>query len=174
MSTDAGAWSRDEIDGKDTAFGIVSCGQHGVDLKDGEIRLSVLRSAAYCHEKGLPIPDPPARRYMDQGEHEFRILVIAGDTATVRAALPGLADWLAAPPAVYAHLPFGTPAKVTKNAPALPASTELVKISSPTVRLQSLRRTADGKALLVRLQETSGEPGAYVASDPRGSGRPSQ
>ena len=146
-----------QIDGRDTALGIMSCGQHGVDLKDGEIRLSVLRSAAYCHEKGLPIPDPPARRYMDQGEHEFRILVITGDTAQVRAALPALADHLSAPPAVYAHLPFGTPAKATKPSQALPASTGLVTIGSPAVRLQALRRTDDGKGLLVRLQDTSGE-----------------
>lgn len=145
-----------EIDGRDTALGIVSCGQHGIDMKDGEIRISVLRSAAYCHEKGLPIPDPPARRYMDQGEHEFRILVIAGDTADVRAMLPGLADHLAAPPAVYAHLPFGTPAAAARKNTVPEASTEIVRIDSPAVRLQALRRSDDGKALVLRLHETTG------------------
>ena len=103
------------VNGEETALGIVSCGQHGLDVADGEIRLSVLRSAAYCHEKGLPVPDPPARKYMDQGVHEFRILVMAGDAATVRAALPGLADWLSAPPVVFAHLPIGTPVRATSE-----------------------------------------------------------
>ena len=145
-----------DINGKDTALGIVSCGQHGVDVRDGEVRLSVLRSAAYCHEKSLPIPDPPARRYMDQGEHEFRVLVIAGDTATVRAQLPALADWLAAPPAVYAHLPFGSPAHKTKTNATLPPATGILEIGSPAIRLQTFKQTVDGKALLLRLQETLG------------------
>jgi alpha-mannosidase len=145
-----------QIDGRDTALGIVNCGQHGVDMKDGEIRLSVLRSAAYCHEKSLPLPDPPARRCMDQGVHEFRILLIAGDTASVRGELPALADWLAAPPAVYAHLPFGTPAVTKKKAAPPETVTELIRIGSPAVRLQALKRSEDGKALVIRLQETAG------------------
>jgi alpha-mannosidase len=144
------------VNGIETALGIVSCGQHGLDVSEGEIRLSVLRSAAYCHEKGLPIPDPPARKYMDQGVHEFRILVVAGDTEVVRGALPGLADWLSAPPAVFAHLPIGTPvrSKTKKNIDA--PITAMLSLSSPDIRVMALKRTEDGKALLVRLQETTG------------------
>ncbi len=76
------------VDGKETALGIVNSGQHGLDVRDGEIRLSVLRSAAYCHEKGFPLSDPPTRKYMDQGIHEFRVLVTVGDPDTVRSMLP--------------------------------------------------------------------------------------
>ena len=36
-------------------------------------------------------------------------------------------------------------------------STEMLTISSPTIRLMTLKRTEDGKALLVRLQETTGK-----------------
>lgn len=138
----------------DAALGIVSCGQHGLDIKDGEVRLSVLRSAAYCHEKSLPIPDPPARLYMDQGVHEFRIIVMAGTAATVRAALPGLADWLSAPPAAFAHFPVGSPAgSVTR---AIRASDHILTLDNPAIRLMTLTRTTDGRALIARLQETTG------------------
>ncbi len=37
------------------AFGIASSGQHGLDFEDGELRLSVLRSSAYCHERGFDL-----------------------------------------------------------------------------------------------------------------------
>jgi alpha-mannosidase len=93
---------------------------------------------------------------MDQGVHEFRILVVAGDTEVVRGALPGLADWLSAPPAVFAHLPIGTPvrSKTKKNIDA--PITAMLSLSSPDIRVMALKRTEDGKALLVRLQETTG------------------
>ncbi len=97
------------------AIGIASCGQHGLDLKNGELRLSVLRSAAYCHEQGFDLDPKPGTRtsgtcpqwkFADIGVHEFRLLVTAGAPASVRAMMPGLADHLAAPPAAYAHLPY--------------------------------------------------------------------
>ncbi len=96
------------IAGRPAGFGVVNNGQHGFDFRDGEIRLSVLRGAAYCHEQGFKIEDFPVRKYMDQGVHDVRLLVTAGEPDAVRRSLPGLADWLSAPPAVYTHLPIGT------------------------------------------------------------------
>jgi len=92
---------------------------------------------------------------MDQGVHEFRILVMAGDAATVRAALPGLADWLSAPPAVFAHLPIGTPVRAKAKKDEEGSISAMLSLSSPAIRLMALKRTEDGKALLVRLQETT-------------------
>ncbi len=144
------------LGGNETAIGIVNSGQHGLDFAKGEIRLSVLRSAAYCHEKGFPLTDPPARKYMDQGVHEFRLLVTAGDATAVRAALPGLADWLSAPPPVFAHLPVGSPARGTGSRGTVPAQEDLLSLTPSTIRLSAMKRTEDGKALLIRLQETTG------------------
>lgn len=128
-------------------FGIVNSGQHGFDFKDGEVRLSVLRSAAYCHDKGLVLDDPPARKYMDQGVHEVRMLICAGPMEQVRQSLTGLADWLAAPPVVLAHLPVGTNVE---------QRSEFLTLQPRNVRLLALKRSDDGKALIVRLQEVAG------------------
>ena len=130
-----------------TGFAVVNNGQHGIDFKEGEIRLSVLRSAAYCHDQGYKITEPPARKYMDQGIHDVKLLVTAGDADTVRASLAGLADWLSAPPVVYSHLPLGKEMKEKQ---------EFLTLEPRSIRLLSTKRSEDGKALIIRMQETLG------------------
>ena len=152
--------------GRPAALGIAGGGQHGLDFRDGEARLSVLRSAAYCHERGFDLEADGARhdmgirttgtsprrwsrswKFSDIGAHEVRLLVTAGDPRTVRTMLPGLADYLAAPPAAYAHLPIGLRAN----------STALLSLRPANIRLLTCKRSWDGKALVVRLQEAVGK-----------------
>ncbi|MFH2042556.1 MAG: glycoside hydrolase family 38 C-terminal domain-containing protein, partial [Acidobacteriota bacterium] len=95
------------LEKKKKALGIAHIGCHGLDFKDSEIRLSLLRSAAYCHEKGHILGSFPSPKYMDQGVHEIRVLATAGNVEDVKARIPGLADLLSSPPVVYSHLPHG-------------------------------------------------------------------
>lgn len=156
-----GRWclAEDRLQGKSRAFGIAHAGLHGLDFLNGEIRLSVLRSSAYCHEQGFKIGSGPERKYADLGIHDIRLALLTGAPAEVRKALPGLADWLAAPPAVYTHLPFGT---FGKKSPAAPAAKKrgpgsVIDIAPANIRLLALKRSWDGRALVVRLQETLGK-----------------
>jgi alpha-mannosidase len=139
------------VAGHPVAFALVHDGCHGFDCRDGELRLSVLRGAAYCHEQGFNLGARPARKYMDQGIHDFRILVAAGAPGTLRATLSGLADWLAAPPAAYPHLPIGRPATPDDAGP-VPS----LDLSPSGIRLLACKPTADSAALVLRLQETAG------------------
>ena len=135
------------------AIGVASSGQHGFDFKDGELRLSVLRSSAYCHERGFDLgtrSSPcPQWKFADIGVHEFRLLVTAGVPASVKAMMPGLADHLAAPPAAYAHLPY--------DADQAPAVEPFLALRPSSVRLLAYKRSWDGEALIVRLQEAVGK-----------------
>jgi alpha-mannosidase len=132
------------------ALGIASSGQHGLDFKDGELRLAVLRSSAYCHERGFDLGTPPLSwKFADIGLHEFRLLVTAGTPASVREMMPGLADHLAAPPAAYAHLPYDTD--------LIHPTEALLSLAPASVRLLACKRSWDGAALVVRLQEAVGK-----------------
>jgi alpha-mannosidase len=141
------------------AIGVASSGQHGLDFKDGELRLSVLRSSAYCHERGFSLDVkrgtrpkgtcPPTWKFADIGVHEFRLVVTAGAPAAVKAMMPGLADHLAAPPAAYAHLPYDTKQ-------VAPIET-LLRVKPSNIRLLACKRSWDGEALIVRLQEAVGK-----------------
>jgi alpha-mannosidase len=141
----------------DIALGVVTSGQHGFDFRDGELRLSALRSAAYCHEKGFELSKYPARDYMDQGVHDVRVLVTAGTIDAVRSMLPCLADRLAAPPIVYAHLPIGSVTDRTARA-------GLVTLRPSNVRMLACKRSWDGEALIVRIQEAAGIPSKAALS----------
>jgi alpha-mannosidase len=136
------------IGGKPTALGIVNSGQYGFDLSDGEVRLSVLRSALYCHERSFDLGAPRDRNHMDQGVHDFRVILIAGDTAEVMSSVTGLADWLSAPPYALAHYPIGD---------ETPALREIMSVEPGNIRLVACKRSWDANALVVRFQEAVGE-----------------
>ena len=139
---------RGTIGRKPTALGIVNSGQYGFDLKDGEVRLSVLRSALYCHERPFDPGTARERKHMDQGVHEFGVILIAGDTGQVLETVAGLADWLSAPPCALAHYPIGD---------QTPGRREIMTLEPGNTRLIACKRSWDGDALVVRLQEAVGE-----------------
>lgn len=144
---------------QNAAMGVVNTGQHGVDFKDGEVRLSILRSAAYCHEQGFKLEKYPARKFMDQGMHEIRLLVNVGTAESVRRSLPSLATWLNAPPIAYAHLPIGSLERGKSNGikfQSVEESKNLISIQPKNISLLACKRSWNGEALIIRLQEGSG------------------
>jgi alpha-mannosidase len=156
-----GRWALAEgkIKGRPTALAVIGSGQHGLDFADGEMRLSILRSAAYCHERGFPLGKSPARKYMDQGVHDLRLLVTAGDAEDVRLSLSGLADWLTAPPFALAHLPI-SPFREEKPALSVDEKTglfPLLFLEPANIRMIACKPSWDGKALIVRLHESGGQ-----------------
>jgi len=175
---------KEEKDGGGTALAVIGSGQHGLDFKDGELRISALRSAAYCHERGFKLAESPARKFMDQGVHKMRFLVTAGEAEKVRRSVASLADWLSGPPFALAHLPFGEMTfhgdakqagrggRNEKNFPgddhedALGIS--LLSLEPANIRLTACKPSWDGKALILRLHETSGHetPARLVLHQP--------
>jgi alpha-mannosidase len=163
-------------EGSKAAFGIAHGGLHGISFQKGEIGLSVLRSSAYCHEQGFKLGPERAYKLADQGVHDIRLALTAGRPDEVRRILPGLGDWLSSPPAVYAHLPFGpvmADSEARPNGSGAPAASielgesgapsnrdavqaSMIAIAPPNIRLLACKRSDDGKALIIRLQESAG------------------
>jgi alpha-mannosidase len=86
-----------------TGFYIAHTGLHGFDFDGKEIRLSVLRSSAYCHEQGFSLEEGPCRKFMDIGIHDIG-LAVWNDPSIDPAAV---SEWLITPPLVWPHLPIG-------------------------------------------------------------------
>jgi alpha-mannosidase len=155
-----------------TALAVIGSGQHGLDFKDGELRISALRSAAYCHERGFKLAESPARKFMDQGVHEMRLLVTAGEAGQIRRSVALLADWLSSPPYALAHLPFGEMIRqeetsrakdggrdekdLERDNPEDALGMSLLSLEPGNIRLTACKPSWDGKALILRLHETSG------------------
>ncbi|MCX6225578.1 MAG: hypothetical protein NTV01_12645 [Bacteroidia bacterium] len=94
---------------------IAHTGLHGFDFDGHTVRLSVLRSAAYCHEQGYDLNNGRTHKYMDMGIHEIRLAIWekTGEIEDGRTRGSSLTDpawvaeWLNAPPLVWPHLPIG-------------------------------------------------------------------
>ena len=130
---------------------MINNGFHGYDFEDGEIRLSVLRSAAYCHEQGFKHRTGPARKFMDQGVHDVRLLVTAGDAGRVRRRVPG---W----PTGSARRRWCT--RICRSVSAAASSQRggsFLRLTPGHVRLLACKQSWDGAGLVVRVQEMAGE-----------------
>lgn len=136
--------------GTGRGLAIAHTGMHGFDALNGEIRLSALRSPGYCHERGLDISGLPSAFRSDLGIHELRLLVSAERKGDVRSRAAAMADHLAAPPLVFAHLPF------TGDASAAGHERPFIGLLPSSVRMLSCRPARTGDALVLRLHESSG------------------
>jgi hypothetical protein len=85
---------------------------------------------------------------MDQGVHDFRVILIAGESTDVVNAVAGLADWLSAPPYALAHYPIGD---------ETPGQREIMSVEPGNIRLIACKRSWDANALIMRFQEAVGE-----------------
>jgi alpha-mannosidase len=141
------------VAGRETALAVVNSGQNGFDVSDGEIRLTLVRSPLYCHERTFPETEIRLRKHHDQGVHDVRLLLLAGNTSDVRTAVTGLADWLSAPPYALAHYPRGAETGPVES---------LMTIEQGTVRLLACKQSWDGEAVIMRLQEIEGRTSRAV------------
>jgi alpha-mannosidase len=77
-------------------------GLHGFDYDGSEVRLSILRSAAFCHEQGYNLDNGRSHKFMDIGIHEVRLAIWEQGPDP-----DAVSEWLNAPPLVWPHLPIG-------------------------------------------------------------------
>jgi alpha-mannosidase len=133
----------------DSAIGIINSGQAGIEFHNGKIMLSILRSAAFCHEQGFEITDKPYRKFMDQGVHDLKLLVITGTKQELLTKISSYAEYLNSPPMAYSHLPVGSKEQIGFKQFGL-------DISPSNLRLLAVKRSENGNDLVVRIQETSG------------------
>lgn len=135
-------------DKRKLAVSVANDGIYGSDCKDGELRMSLVRSPAYC---GHPIGDKPIvpqDRFVpriDQGERVYTFRVNASDLAGRLAAIDREALLLNQKPMPLSFFPSGRG--------KLPESG--AQVSDPVVQLQALKRSEDGSGWIVRLFNAS-------------------
>ncbi len=86
----------------DTLLRLAHNGLRGFDYDGREVRLSILRSAAFCHEQGYNLDNGRAHKFMDMGIHEVRLAIWEQGPDP-----DAVSEWLNAPPLVWPHLPIG-------------------------------------------------------------------
>ncbi len=141
------------------ALTCINDGTYGLDFKDGELRLSLLRSAAHSAH---PIHDrpllPPGRftPRMEQGERVFRFWLNAGPAGARLAAVDREAAARNERPMALSFFPAGG------GKPARP----LAILSDPVVQVPAIKKAERGSAIVLRLFEPTGRQRTTTVSLP--------
>ena len=149
MEEPAQCWAAVEDGAKGLA--IINNGKYAYDIKDSEIRLTVLRSAVYAEAKyNMPYRDDLCE-YQEQGVHTFKYIIrpYAGsfaDSGVVRRA------WELNSPVVHIM--------ETYHKGKMPQTFEGVEIDNENVILSTLKEAENGDGVIVRLYECNGKGGA--------------
>ena len=132
---------------------------YGSDFLGGELRLSLLRSAAYSAD---PVPAGPMiaqDRYVpriDQGERMFRFWLNGGDRSSRLSAVDREALTKNEKPFVLSFFPAGRGKRARPFA----------HLSDAAVEITALKKAEDGKNLIIRLFEPTGKKRTTTLSLP--------
>ncbi|MFO7733591.1 MAG: glycoside hydrolase family 38 C-terminal domain-containing protein, partial [Candidatus Aminicenantes bacterium] len=141
------------------AFTVVNDGVHGSDFRDGELRLSLLRSPAYAAdtwEDRLAVVRDRFVPRQDQGERLFRFWINGGSLEERMESIGREAQVRNERPYVLAYGPPGTG---RKPKPALVLDGQAVECSA-------LKKSEDGRDVVVRLFEPTGRERAVTLKLP--------
>lgn len=134
-----------------SALTIINNGTYGFDFLEGELRLSLLRSAAYsAHPVSREIPLVPQDRFeprIDQGERVFRFWFNAGERTDRLSRVDREALVKNESPMVLCCFPPGGSKKL------LPA----ISLDDDAVQITALKMAEEKNWLIIRLFEPTGE-----------------
>ena len=136
--------------GNGRMLSMINGGTYGSDFADGEIRLSLIRGAAYTAH---PIGDRvilPQNRFsprMDQGERLYSFEMNAGAEDARMACVSREAQAFNEPPYALSFFPNGEGEKGTPGA----------VLDGEGVQLTALRPAEDGRGMILRLFDSTGK-----------------
>jgi alpha-mannosidase len=136
---------------KRQALTVINSGTHGFDFAGGELRFSLLRSAAYAaHPVGPGIPLVRQDRFeprIDQGERIFRFWINGGDASHRLSQVEREAQVKNEPPLVLCCSPPGTGEKPFPG----------ITISDSVVEMTAFKMAEEKRWLIIRLFEPTGQ-----------------
>lgn len=135
---------------KSGAFGIalLNDGKCGYSVKNGEMRVTVLHSTAWCHHNPAVVSDEDGYRYMEQGRHEFTYRLVPHNGDWRQGRIPQEAEsFLLSPVSLL----------TTNHQGKLPLSDSLLSVTPPNVAVTAMKLSEDGKAFVLRCVEQYGE-----------------
>ena len=137
------------IDGKAYGLSILNDGQYSFDVRNGIMRMTILRSPGYAHHDPARYSADTRLAIMDQGWHHLHLQILPHAGSWREAHTPHQAWEHNAP--VIAHVESAHHGK-------RPPSGSMLKCTAPNVVLTVLKQQADSDDLVIRGYETDGVP----------------
>jgi alpha-mannosidase len=133
--------------GKAYGLTVLNDAKYGYSVQDSDLRVSIVRGAAYAQHQPRKIDPNGEYIWQDQGIQTFR-MVLAPHTGTWQdAGVVRMAEELTAPvPALYQGIHRGT----------RPQAASFLSMDVPNVVVSDVKQAEDGNDLIIRCYETAG------------------
>ena len=129
---------------------LINNGVYGSDFEGGEIRASLLRGAGYTahpiHKRTI-LPQDRFSARIDQGERMYRFVLEGGTQEERMKNVSRQAQQVNEPPYALSCFPDGEEG----------VKTQAAQLAGEGIQLTAMRPSADGKSIIVRLFESTGE-----------------
>ena len=135
------------IEGRPYGLAILNDGKYGFDVKDGVMRVTLLRSPAYAHHDNGRFEETARWPIMDQGWHQMRFALMPHEGDWRDARVVKRAWELNAPP--IAHIESAHPGHHKLQA-------GLFGTESDNILLSVIKCSEDGEDIIIRGYETAG------------------
>jgi alpha-mannosidase len=136
-------------DGVQNGLAVINDAKYGYSVLGSDLRISVVRGAAFAHH--MPQVLDPKRQHLwqDQGVQTFRMLLVPHAETWREAGLPRMADEFTAPtPIIYQGI---HPGKRTQSG-------SFLSIEPRNIIAGAIKKSETGDELILRLIETDGRP----------------
>lgn len=141
-------------DRKDNALAVLNKGTYGAGYKDGELGLTLLRSAGYTASDfimGKALQEEQWAPRMEQGERFYQYRITAGKKQELSEVIDDMAQAYNEEPYAFTYCPPGYEASGEKE------KVSFLTIDNPRVILSALKKSEDRDGYIIRLYESSGE-----------------
>lgn len=136
-------------DGGESGFAVINDAKYGYSVSGGDMRISVVRGAAFAHHMPQVLDPHREHLWQDQGVQTFRMLLVPHSGTWREARLPRMAEEFTAPtPIIYQGIHPGK----------RPESDSFLSIDAPNIVAGAIKKSETGDDLILRLVETGGTP----------------
>jgi len=136
-----------ERNGKQYGLTVLNDAKYGYSVQDNDLRVSIVRGAAYAQHQPRHIDPNGEYIWQDQGIQTFRMVLAPHAGAWQDAGVVHMAEELTAPvPILYQGIHKGTRAQAAS----------FLSVDVPDVVVSDVKQAEDGNDLIIRCYETAG------------------
>lgn len=127
---------------------VINDAKYGYDIRESDMRISVVRSAVYAHHNPKVLDMNAEHLWMDQGIQTFRMLLVPHLGTWEENKIQRLVEeFIAQPISIYQGIHGGSMSK----------SASFLAVDAPNVIVSSIKQSEDGDDLIVRCVEVVGK-----------------
>lgn len=142
--------SGSDASGGQRGFGVINDAKYGYSVSGSDMRISVVRGAAFANHQPKTVDPSSDPQWQDQGLQTFRMLLVPHAGTWQEAGLPRLSEEFITPvPLILQGIHSGSQTQ----------SGSFLEVTAPNIILAAMKKSEEGNDLILRLIESQGLSG---------------